>query len=137
MFKPFFHRAIMIDSIKRKAHNRGTALLMTILILNTIVVVSLAAAKLVSGGVRMSGTQSRSTKAFFAAESGAERVLWEWRKNGWTIPPGPDGVSGMFSDTLFDNGTYSVNKATSTTVIFQSQGEFNDLQRTVELELIF
>lgn len=137
MCRLWFHRVTMIDMRKSKTLKRGTALLMTILILNTIVVISLAAAKLVTGGVRMSGTQARSTKAFFAAESGAERVLWEWRNNGWTIPPGPNGVASVFSGSLLDGGTYVVDKATSTTVLFQSQGSFNDLQRMVELELIF
>jgi len=127
----------MNDDRKKTSASRGTALLMTILILNAIVLVSLAAAKLVTSGVKMSGTQSKSTRAFFVAESGAERVLWEWRKNGWTIPPGSDGVTDLFSDTLLNGGVYQVDKATSTTVIFRSQGVFNDLQRTVELELIF
>lgn len=117
--------------------SRGTALLMTILILNAIVVISLAAAKLVTTGVKMSGIQSKSTRAYFAAESGAERVLWEWRNNGWTIPPGPSGVSNVFSANLLNGASYQVDKATSTTVIFQSQGSYNELQRTVELELIF
>lgn len=113
------------------------ALLMTIMILNVIVVISLLAAKLITSGLQMSGTQARSTKAFFAAESGAERVLWEWRKNGWTIPSGSNGVGDIFSDTLLDGAVYSVDKGTSTTVIFQSHGTFGDLQRTVELELFF
>lgn len=122
---------------KETISSRGTALLMTILILNTIVVISLAAAKLVTSGVKMSGTQSKSTRAFFVAESGAERVLWEWRKNGWVIPPGNNGAANLFSGSLPNTGTYQVDKATSTTVIFQSQGSFNDLQRTVEIELVF
>lgn len=127
----------MNSNWKKLISSRGTALLMTILILNTIVVVSLAAAKLVTSGVRMSGTQAKSTRAYFVAESGAERILWEWRNNGWTIPPGNNGATNLFSGTLLNSGTYQVDKATSTTVIFQSQGSFNNLQRTVELELVF
>lgn len=127
----------MNNNLKKIISSRGTALLMTILILNAIIVVSLAAAKLITGGVKMSGIQSRSTKAYFAAESGAERVLWEWRNNGWTIPPGNNGANNLFSATLLNASTYQVDKATSTSVIFQSQGSFNELQRTVELELIF
>jgi Tfp pilus assembly protein PilX len=117
--------------------SRGTALLMTILILNAIVMVSLAAAQLVSSGVQMSGTQSRSTKSFFAAESGAERALWEWRQNGWIIPSGSDGASNLFSSELLNSSSYQVDKATSSSAILRSNGIFNNLQRTVELELIF
>jgi Tfp pilus assembly protein PilX len=127
----------MNKSFKKIFSSRGTALLMTVLILNAIVVISLSAAKLVTSGVKMSGTQSRSTRAYFSAESGAERVLWEWRKNSWTIPVGSNGAANLFSSTLLNGATYQVDKATSTTVIFQSQGSYNQLQRTVELELVF
>jgi len=58
----------------------GTALLMTILILNSIILISLAAAKLIFSGVTESNTQARSTKAYFAAEAGAERILYEYRQ---------------------------------------------------------
>jgi hypothetical protein len=121
---------------KKQDGNKGTALLMTIMMLNIILLSALTAASIMSSGIKMSGTQMRSTQAFFAAESGAERVLWEWRKNGWVIPGG--AVTGAFSSTLLNGSSYQVDKdATPSPTIFQCHGFFGNLQRTVELRLFF
>lgn len=59
----------------------GTVLLMTTLIIASILVVTLVAGEIVRMGLVMSRTQVHSTKAYYAAEAGAERILWEIRKN--------------------------------------------------------
>ena len=64
-------------------NKRGTALFMALMILSGALIVSLGAASLVISGMKQGRTQSYSTKAYFAAESGTERVLWEIRKNGF------------------------------------------------------
>lgn len=51
------------------------------MILTGVLIVSLGAANMLISGIRQSRTQSYSTKAYFAAEAGAERILWEIRKN--------------------------------------------------------
>jgi Tfp pilus assembly protein PilX len=117
-----------------KLNQAGTALLMTVLILNTIIVISLAAAKLIISGVKMSGTQAKSTKAYFAAESGAEQALWRWRQEGWN-PVGCDD-NDVCHDTLLNNSTYQVI-CTSTPVKIRSAGSFGGIKRTVEVELDF
>ncbi len=104
--------------------------------LNIILLSALTASSLMSSGIKMSGTQMRSTQAFFAAESGAERVLWEWRKNDWVIPGG--AATNAFSSTLLNNSSYQVDKdASASPTIFRSHGFFGNLQRTVELKLYF
>lgn len=109
---------------------------MTILILNSIVLISLAAAKLIFSGVQMSGAQSRSTKAYFAAEAGAERALWEWRKNGYVMPA--SSQNNVFSGVLAGRASYQVDyELLSPNVIFKSNGSFGDLRRRVEIELKF
>ena len=59
--------------------NRGTVLFMTMLILISMLTVVLGAANLVMLRIKMSGAQERSTIAYFAAETGVERTLWEIR----------------------------------------------------------
>lgn len=61
--------------------NRGSILLMSVLIMTSVLTIALGAANLVAPGILLGRTQTRSTKAFFAAEAGAERILWEMRKN--------------------------------------------------------
>lgn len=120
------------------SHKKGTALLMTILILNSVIIVSLGAAKLIISGVKMSGTQARSTKAYFAGEAGAERVLWEFRKNGLYNGGLPGGDSVVFVDTLLPNkSSYKVDYTNPGTVKFISTGSFIGVKRSVEVEFDF
>ncbi|MCK5319778.1 hypothetical protein KAJ61_00125 [Candidatus Parcubacteria bacterium] len=61
-------------------NNQGsTMLLMTFLVLASILTISLSLSAIVVNGLKMGITQVHSTKAFFAAEAGAERILWEIR----------------------------------------------------------
>jgi hypothetical protein len=58
----------------------GTMLMLTILILSSILTISLVSADVVINSLKASRIQNYSTKAFFAAEAGAERALFEIRK---------------------------------------------------------
>jgi len=112
----------------------GTALLMTILILNSIVLISLAAAKLVISGVKMGGTQAKSTKAYFAAEAGAEEVLWQYRKAGSDCDVMKHGENFCNFSKVLPNGTsYQVNYVPESKTKFVSIGAFSGLKRSVEL----
>jgi type II secretory pathway component PulK len=115
----------------------GTALLMTLLILNIVIMISLASAKIIFSGIKMGNTQARSAKAYFAAESGMEKTLWTWRKNGWDIRAVPPGTSNIFSGSLPNGSSYRVDRATTAEVILRSTGENDNLRRTVEIQLDF
>lgn len=60
---------------------KGSALLLTILILTGILSISFGVADLIMSGTKASRHQVRSGTAFYAAEAGTERILWEIRKN--------------------------------------------------------
>lgn len=124
---------------KKILNKKGTALLMTILILNSIVIISLAAANLVMSGVKMSGTQARSTKAYFAGEAGAERVLYEFRKNSLYSGGFPGSNQNVFPETsLLNNSIYTVDyEISGGNVKFISVGSFGSVKRSVELEFDF
>jgi hypothetical protein len=117
---------------------KGTALLMTVLILNSIIIVALAAAKLIVSGVRESGTETRSIKAYAAAEAGAERTLYEYRKTGVCLKPLftnchftrtlPAGGSSYQADWTSGDGSLG------TTLTFISIGASSGLKRSVELD---
>ena len=68
---------------KIKTNQRGSALLLiSMLVLTFILVVALGASAIVRNGIIMDREQMESTKAFFASEAGAERILWEIWQNG-------------------------------------------------------
>jgi|GEM_PF-412225 len=65
------------------ADKKGNILMITLLILTSVLSISLGAATLVAQGIKLHRTQKWSTVAFFAAESGVERILYEDRKGGF------------------------------------------------------
>jgi len=116
-----------------KTNNHGTALFMTLLILTSILVVALGAANLVVLGIKISRMQERSTKAYFAAEAGAERSLWEVRKNNYILPD--ENQDNIFEVLDLGNGSaYHVDYATSSpNIIFTSTGVYRGVRRVVEV----
>lgn len=124
-------------------NNHGTALIMTILILTSILVVTLAASDLIVPGIKMSRTQERSTKAYFAAEAGAERILWEVRKNFFddSLCIIGDYIdfdtatcdSSEHNYSLSNNASYSVTYDSGPPVAFTSKGVYLGTNRSVEV----
>lgn len=60
--------------------NEGSALLITILILASMLAVAFGVNELVIRGLQISRTSSLSGPAYLATESGAEKILWLVRK---------------------------------------------------------
>lgn len=77
----------------------GTALMLVVLILAGALFVSLSISDIVRNGLVMSRDRVYSTKAFFAAEAGAERVLYEIRKGGFF----DSNICGSDYDFCFDD----------------------------------
>ena len=68
-------------------NNKGVALLLTILILTSVLTVVIASSNLIIGELKISKDEKNSTFAFYAAESGIERMLWDIRKNRSNLDP--------------------------------------------------
>jgi uncharacterized protein (UPF0333 family) len=111
---------------------RGSALLMTVLILAGIITVALNAASVVMSGTILSGVQERSTLAFYAAESGAEQFLYDARVNSNLPDINIDNLYG--TTTLSNNAVYVVDYGTSTPNIYAtSTGIFMETKRIIGL----
>jgi len=68
--------------LKLSKNNQGSiALLMTMIVLTSILTIVLTASEIIRNGLVSDKTQLDSTKAYFAAEAAAERILWETRTN--------------------------------------------------------
>ncbi|HBI97153.1 MAG: hypothetical protein US83_C0007G0051 [Candidatus Falkowbacteria bacterium GW2011_GWC2_38_22] len=64
-----------------KSQTGSAMLVMTFFVLTSVLIISLSLSAIVVNGLHLGTDQVQSTKAFFAAEAGAERILWEFRKN--------------------------------------------------------
>ena len=62
--------------------NQGSALLITILILSSMLVIAFGVSEIVARGLKISRTSGLSGFAYLATESGAEKTLWLVRKAG-------------------------------------------------------
>ncbi|MFH1661809.1 MAG: hypothetical protein ABIA02_01815 [Candidatus Falkowbacteria bacterium] len=134
----------MNNFIKNK---KGNILLISILILTSILVAVLGTSSLVISNLKMSGTQENSTKAYFAAEAGAERILWETRDNGFNLgacimddyvdfstnPATCDNSGTVHNYTLNNNASYNVMFAGTGVADFKSTGSYGGVQRTVDI----
>ena len=93
-------------------NQKGTALFLTLIILSSVLIVSLGAADLATSGIKQGRTQAYSIKAYFAAEAGAERVLWEIRKNNFIFTRSDNTICQANDYINFDNINIPPNPAT-------------------------
>lgn len=118
-----------------KAKLRGSALLLTMFILAGILIVALSGSYIIVLGIKASGIQSQSTKAYFGAEAGAEKILWELRKNSYSSYVTPSWVP-IFDDTLPVSGaSYKVYFSELSPFVFTCIGEFQNTKRSVEIRM--
>jgi len=141
-------------------NNNGSALLLAILILSGMMGATIVASSIIDTGIKMGKTQFDSTKAYFAAEAGAEQLLWHARNANPIFAPELDascvgtlpilinfntynpGVSsatcgGTYSYPL-ENGSKYYAKFTAVDSIAQSlqfnfYGIFGDVRRSVQV----
>jgi len=100
------------------------------LLISMLLVISLGVSVLIFQQLKLSGQVGRSVTAFYAAEAGAEKCLYQvWQE----LDTGCDGTGGLIDETL-DAGLNTSFKAYyvgGDTVI--STGRYGDTIRTLEL----
>ncbi|MDP3836736.1 MAG: hypothetical protein Q8Q67_01410 [bacterium] len=112
----------------------GSAILLTLFILSAIMLIALGGASVVISGLKMGGIQSQSTRAYFAAEAGAERLLYGFRKTSQFETTVLVGTENVFGTTTLSNGSsYIVNYDSFAPIIFTSIGTYQNTKRSVEL----
>ena len=92
-----------------KSYNdqKGNALLLTLLIVSAILTTAITMASLTIGEVRKSRDLSDSMAAYYAAETGIERAIFQIRKESRSIDPS-DIVHIDFNDELENNGSWEL-----------------------------
>jgi len=107
--------------------------LLTLLILSSILVVTLGAADLVAAGIKMNRQTGYSGLAFFAAEAGLERTLWEIRQNNYSLPDGNGPVTLFNKTPLTNDSSYTVVFSREDgDIVLTSSGKYLEVQRAVE-----
>lgn len=120
---------------KRVFNLTGSALALTMYILAGMMIVAISGSYIVLNGIKSGGIQAQSAKAYFAAEAGAERVLYEMRIQNWLLPADYSLSESVFSDTLDSGANYKVFYLYFNPTIFDSIGEFERTKRNVELRI--
>ncbi|MFA6106951.1 MAG: hypothetical protein WC745_04775 [Patescibacteria group bacterium] len=127
--------------------------------MTSMLTIALGSAVLIVQGINLNRTQKWSTTAYFAAEAGAERILWEDRKEDFDFVKA-DGVSpcdegdyisfnsaacdGMdvccitssvpITTTLSNNGTFEIKyNSSAEEIILTSTGKYSGAGRSVEI----
>jgi hypothetical protein len=115
-------------------HKKGSAILLTLFLLSGIMVVAFAGSYLVMAGLRSSALQYDSSRAYFAAESGAEYSLRKVRKLGLEL----DSV--VMQDSLLVGtmpsgypGSFIVDYKYFMPITLVSTGNYGVTRRSVEL----
>ena len=99
---------------------------LAVMMMSMLTVIGITISTLMLQQVRMSAQAGQSVIAFYAADAGAERCLYELRKN--------EAVSCPFSDVPLDFSTdamYTTTYNGSNQII--STGRFKDASRKLEL----
>ena len=112
---------------------RGSALILTMFIMAGMLIVAMGGAYVVFLGIKAGGIQAQSTKAYYAAESGAERLLWELRWNGYEY--GTVSANSVFQGNMDTGSRYDVYFVDFPPLVFRSIGEFLNSKRSVEIRI--
>lgn len=113
----------------------GSALILTMFIMAGMLLVAMGGAYVVLLGIKAGGIQAQSTKAYYAAEAGAERMLWELRYNGYVPEVTEMSDTPIFQDDLPGESRYDVYFIGFPPYIFQSVGEYQNSKRSVEIRI--
>jgi len=114
----------------------GSALMLTLFILSAVMLIVIGGASTIASGLKMGRTQAYSTRAYFAAEAGAERALYEVRQEGNFDDLLDVGKENIFGTTTLSIGSeYTVNYDSFVPEItFTSIGGYRGTQRSVEID---
>ena len=104
----------MLKTISKNQHGMA-AIIMTIMILVSILTITIIANTIILNNLAMNMTQVDTTKAFFAGEAGAEKILYETRKENLSFSG--TGINCAIDDYIcsdsLDFASSSVSCATS------------------------
>lgn len=120
-------------------NQEGIALLLTMLILAGILAITIGIANLMITEIRLSSLTGQSVTAYYAAESGIEKALYEDRKGSYDPPAPPSGPTTLYTST---DPAYNVSVTTeedsetpgNMIVTYKSIGSYKKTNRSIEVD---
>lgn len=117
----------------RRLNKPGSALILTMFILAGMMIVAFTGSYIVLVGIRTSGVQYQSTQAYFAAEAGAEKLLYKLRRGEMILE---DVSEQALLNGAFNSGaSFNVFYINRVPIICESIGEYQKTKRSVELRI--
>lgn len=110
--------------MKYTANNKGVSLILTLLIMAALLAIAFGVSRLTMGEIRLGRDISKSLIAYYAAEAGIERAIYEERIGGGTSAI-PD-----CSVELANNSSYGISIGTTA---IMSIGCYKDISRAIEI----
>ncbi len=119
-----------------KLNYRGDALILTMFIMAGMLIVAMSGSYVMLLGIKAAGVQSQSTKAYYAAEAGAEKLLYRFRRSR-NLNYGIGHPLLVLSGTLNSGASYKVyyDSSSVTPLIFNSIGDFKNSKRSVQIRI--
>jgi uncharacterized protein (UPF0333 family) len=108
----------------------AVSIILAILLLSVLLVIGLGISILMIQQIKMSGQAGRSVVAYYAAEAGAERCLYEVRKNGAVSCLDDNNWVQLDTASPFNEASYKATYNGSD--IIESTGRFRGTNRKVE-----
>lgn len=122
------------------SHNKGVALVIGVVIMSLILTTALAVSSIFIGEIKNSRIFENSTQAFYAADSGAEAILNNQRKNPEPIFfPQIECNNALLGPVVFDNSaldcSIEVDTGAGGDTILRVTGKYKgtEAQRRVEV----
>ena len=119
--------------IRRK--EKASAIMLVLFILTGVMLVVFGSSSVIISGLKMGNVQSQSTRAYFTAEAGAERLLYDFRKDnllgkiGETTPQ--ENIFPYYA--VHEGGSYEVNYDSFVPLVFTILGTYEKTRRSVEV----
>lgn len=126
--KIFFNRGKFLSACKP-----GSALILTMFILAGMMIVAFTGSYIVLVGIRSSGVQYQSTQAYFAAEAGAEQLLYKLRRMELILEDTSE--TAILSGTFSSGANFQVFYINRDPIVCHSIGEYQKTKRNVELKI--
>ena len=108
--------------------NRGTSLLLALLVLSAALVIVFGVSGLMLGEIKLSKNIPQSLKAYYAAEAGIERFLFDARQSGGAVSI--DNCSMALDNNASYGVEISIDKGITT---IKSWGCYKNIKRAIEV----
>lgn len=113
--------------------NRGVSLYLTLTLMALMLTIALGVSSILISQMRSLGEMGNSVVAFYAADTGIERMLYAARQESYA-PSSGDSCGSPFSCPALSNGSsFVIEIQTGPETIIKSKGTYKDVSRSIEI----